>query len=431
MSEDNGAEEYKKKGNEAFKAGDWDEAIKNYNKAITLDPKQAAFYSNRAACWSNKGKHDSALSDAKQCLEIDPAFIKGYSRKGKALFDLQKWKEAEEAYNEGLKVDPTNAACQSGLQDTKNARAQSSRPRSSSSGGGGIFGQIMGKLNSFKRQGGIGGRLQMYMVVFAGYYLYKNYANPNKTPEVEDSPDESMGASMDNDEVIASLPGSLQRGFSEVAGQWSGFLEASGESQTRLVFLHRTASSAEAEFGETVPRLLKKAASSSVGLQVFAPDRPCHGYTPCLSSGSDSKWLQGLLKTRPAKRWAYVASGKEAVHTVLELIRQRKDPAHVLLLSPRAQQSTGAQSDLAAAEALRWAALTKGSSSGTSDELDVMELPEGSSVTILTAAGEAEHKSLEEDLDKQGLSVRSRKLTEADDLSEELAAEVLQMLQDA
>ena len=71
-----------RKGNEAFKNADWDLAIKEYNKAgihntkhkacvlkyfkiagncflgllkaISLDNKQPAYFSNRAACWSSK-----------------------------------------------------------------------------------------------------------------------------------------------------------------------------------------------------------------------------------------------------------------------------------------------------------------------------------------------------------------------------------------
>lgn len=35
------AEEFKKKGNDAFKDKRWDDAIENYNKAISLEPNQA------------------------------------------------------------------------------------------------------------------------------------------------------------------------------------------------------------------------------------------------------------------------------------------------------------------------------------------------------------------------------------------------------
>eukprot|EP00409_Alexandrium_fundyense_P002355 CAMPEP_0185903958 /NCGR_PEP_ID=MMETSP0196C-20130402/3248_1 /TAXON_ID=2932 /ORGANISM="Alexandrium fundyense, Strain CCMP1719" /LENGTH=100 /DNA_ID=CAMNT_0028623133 /DNA_START=90 /DNA_END=388 /DNA_ORIENTATION=+ len=95
------AEEYKKRGNDAFKERKWDEAIKQYNKAIALDPTNAAYYSNRSGAWSSKSNHESALADANKCLSQDPQFVKGYARKGKALFDMDEWDQAEVAYKEG------------------------------------------------------------------------------------------------------------------------------------------------------------------------------------------------------------------------------------------------------------------------------------------------------------------------------------------
>eukprot|EP00449_Zooxanthella_nutricula_P021757 CAMPEP_0198530164 /NCGR_PEP_ID=MMETSP1462-20131121/26192_1 /TAXON_ID=1333877 /ORGANISM="Brandtodinium nutriculum, Strain RCC3387" /LENGTH=245 /DNA_ID=CAMNT_0044260033 /DNA_START=45 /DNA_END=779 /DNA_ORIENTATION=+ len=229
-AEAEGADEYKKKGNAAFQAQNWDEAIKNYNKAIQLDPKQAAFYSNRAACWSSKGSHESALADANRCLEADPDFVKGYSRKGKALFDLQKLDEAEAAYQEGLAKDPANAGIASGLADVKRARAEA-RQRSStfggasSSGGFGGFGNLgnlggLGKrLMDTLKKGGIGGRMQMYAVVMSGYFLYNNYVKGgSKTTGSREAGDDAEPAS-------AGAASPLRRGFSQVDGSWYSFLE--------------------------------------------------------------------------------------------------------------------------------------------------------------------------------------------------------------
>merc|ERR1712166_720737 len=92
-------------------------------KSITLDRTCAVYYSNRSAAWSSKGNNQSALNDALKCIEKDPQFAKGYSRKGKALFDMFQTNEAEAAYLEGLKVDPQNATLQQGLADVRASRA--------------------------------------------------------------------------------------------------------------------------------------------------------------------------------------------------------------------------------------------------------------------------------------------------------------------
>jgi len=116
------AEKYKGRGNDFLKAGDYEKAIKEYNKAITLDPENAVYYSNRSAAWSSKGNNQSALNDALKCIEKDPKFAKGYSRKGKALFDMFQTNEAEAAYQDGLKVDPQNAILLQGLADVRASR---------------------------------------------------------------------------------------------------------------------------------------------------------------------------------------------------------------------------------------------------------------------------------------------------------------------
>ena len=51
-----------------------------------------------------------------KCIEVNPEFAKGYSRKGKALFDLMRWPEAEEAYAQGLRLDPSNDECKKGFE---------------------------------------------------------------------------------------------------------------------------------------------------------------------------------------------------------------------------------------------------------------------------------------------------------------------------
>lgn len=430
------AEEHKKKGNEAFKNADWDLAIKEYNKAISLDNKQPAYFSNRAACWSSKGNHESALADASRCLELDPAYVKGYSRKGKALFDLSRLDEAEEAYKAGLAVDATNQGCTQGLTDVQAARARSS---SQSSQGGSFFGSTFSNFSASSasswlqklKQAGIGGRLQMYMVAFAGYYMYKNYmGNPKstETSETASEPDTEV-------QYPARTRGiSLQRGFEKVQGQWSSFLELREASENSLVFLHRTASSADAEFATVLPAVQKMLSSP---VNIFAPDRPCHGYSPCEGS-SDIKWLQGLLKSRQAQHMAYIASGKEAALTILGLLSKRQESAPVLLISPGAAADSPSAADFqqwlkrqrqsprALADAARWGASVLERDT-VKDDADTGST-EGCSITILTEASETEDQVFLEELEGQGHVVRSRQLSPEDSLHEEVVKEASQLL---
>ena len=56
-----------------------DEAIEAYSKAIALEENHI-FYSNRSAAYLTKGDAEKALADAITCLELNPDFVKGYSR---------------------------------------------------------------------------------------------------------------------------------------------------------------------------------------------------------------------------------------------------------------------------------------------------------------------------------------------------------------
>jgi small glutamine-rich tetratricopeptide repeat-containing protein alpha len=58
------------------------DAIDAYTRAIARDPTNAVFHSNRAAAHISLGDHAAAVTDAERALELDPAFIRAYSRLG-------------------------------------------------------------------------------------------------------------------------------------------------------------------------------------------------------------------------------------------------------------------------------------------------------------------------------------------------------------
>lgn len=60
----------------------YDEAIDAYTKAIALDSVNPVYYSNRAAAYASKGDHASAILDSEKAIEVDPKFVKAYSRLG-------------------------------------------------------------------------------------------------------------------------------------------------------------------------------------------------------------------------------------------------------------------------------------------------------------------------------------------------------------
>ena len=66
------AAQFKDKGNAFLQAGDIAKAIESYTEAITLDPSNHVFFSNRSAAYAKDQKYEQALTDAKKCVELKP-----------------------------------------------------------------------------------------------------------------------------------------------------------------------------------------------------------------------------------------------------------------------------------------------------------------------------------------------------------------------
>ena len=76
------AEKLKQAGNAQMSSKAYDLAIESYTKAIALDASNPVYYSNRAAAYASKGDHSSAVCDSEKAIEVDPSFVKAYSRLG-------------------------------------------------------------------------------------------------------------------------------------------------------------------------------------------------------------------------------------------------------------------------------------------------------------------------------------------------------------
>jgi tetratricopeptide (TPR) repeat protein len=88
MSNLDKAAEFKAKGNDAFKAQQWEQAIQYFTQAIECNPNDHVFWSNRSGSYCNTSQYEKALEDAQKCITINPSFARGHQRKGTALFYL-------------------------------------------------------------------------------------------------------------------------------------------------------------------------------------------------------------------------------------------------------------------------------------------------------------------------------------------------------
>ena len=110
------AAELKTQAGEEFKKNNFLGAVDLFTQAIQLSPSDHTLYSNRSAAYEKIQQFDLAISDAEKCISLKPDWFQGYRRKGIALEASGKTEEAKAAYEEGLKVDPTNEALKQNLQ---------------------------------------------------------------------------------------------------------------------------------------------------------------------------------------------------------------------------------------------------------------------------------------------------------------------------
>uniref|UniRef100_A0A0E0CP27 STI1 domain-containing protein n=1 Tax=Oryza meridionalis TaxID=40149 RepID=A0A0E0CP27_9ORYZ len=110
------ADEEREKGNQLFKEQKYPDAVKHYTEALRRNPKDPKVYSNRAACYTKLGAMPEGLKDAEKCIELDPTFSKGYTRKGAIQFFMKEYDKAMETYQAGLKHDPNNPELLDGVK---------------------------------------------------------------------------------------------------------------------------------------------------------------------------------------------------------------------------------------------------------------------------------------------------------------------------
>ncbi|CAL3972465.1 unnamed protein product [Diplocarpon coronariae] len=115
------ADTLKALGNKAIAEKNFEEAISKFTEAIAIEPSNHILYSNRSAAYASKKDYENALIDADKVTEIKPDWAKGWGRKGAAKHGLGDLIGALDAYEEGLKLDPSNAQNKSGLESVKRA----------------------------------------------------------------------------------------------------------------------------------------------------------------------------------------------------------------------------------------------------------------------------------------------------------------------
>jgi tetratricopeptide (TPR) repeat protein len=95
--------------------GEWEEAIRNYENALEINPAYAEAHNNLGVALSAKGDLDQAILHYQQALEINPAYAEAHNNLGVALSAKGLLDEAILHYQQALETKPDYAEARNNL----------------------------------------------------------------------------------------------------------------------------------------------------------------------------------------------------------------------------------------------------------------------------------------------------------------------------
>lgn len=96
----------KEEGNNKLNKKDIQGAVDCYSQAISLNPYNVVYYSNRSAAYSHLKQYKNAADDAHKAIALDKEFVKAYVRLAVAEFENGNYEGAQQAYQEALNRTP-------------------------------------------------------------------------------------------------------------------------------------------------------------------------------------------------------------------------------------------------------------------------------------------------------------------------------------
>jgi len=97
---------YLNKGEDLYRAGKYDEAIRELDRALAINGNLADGYSLRGSAYFNKGNYDRAIEDYTTALRIKPDYHEALLGRGFAYYYNYNDDRAIEDYNDALRIKP-------------------------------------------------------------------------------------------------------------------------------------------------------------------------------------------------------------------------------------------------------------------------------------------------------------------------------------
>ncbi|NVO14654.1 MAG: tetratricopeptide repeat protein [Rhodoplanes sp.] len=86
--------------------GDFDQAERSYVEAIRLDPRQPAVHNNLGFVYSQRSEFDRAIREYDEAIRLDPRFANAYANRGFALMAKGDLDRAAADFDQAIRADP-------------------------------------------------------------------------------------------------------------------------------------------------------------------------------------------------------------------------------------------------------------------------------------------------------------------------------------
>ncbi|GFR44467.1 hypothetical protein Agub_g5728, partial [Astrephomene gubernaculifera] len=103
------ADAWRARGNDLFKAGEYDSAFECYSRSVELQPTCLG-HANRAMALLKLGRWQDAVADCTAAICLDPAYVKAYQRRAAAHRQLGSALQAARDWEAALRLEPENRA---------------------------------------------------------------------------------------------------------------------------------------------------------------------------------------------------------------------------------------------------------------------------------------------------------------------------------
>jgi tetratricopeptide (TPR) repeat protein len=85
-----------------------DQALKDFNKAIALEPLYADAFHNRGIHFKNDNKYDQALNDFSKAIDLKPNYVEAFNNRGTVYNIVEKYELALKDFQKAIELRPNN-----------------------------------------------------------------------------------------------------------------------------------------------------------------------------------------------------------------------------------------------------------------------------------------------------------------------------------